>query len=135
MNRFFDSIDFGKLAIYIWVGFTTLYFLVSVSIPFVIQKTQANLMQNAYNNGANQAANDILTKTFSGNVYQNGYNTAFVQLGQALGKQVSEGCKSPIPVNVGGTGALGIVSTDCIQPPQQAQSQSSQGVNPASPVR
>jgi hypothetical protein len=119
MNRFFDSIDFGKLAIYVWVGFTTLYFLVSVSVPFIIQKTQASLMQTAYNNGANQAANEILTKTFSGNLYQNGqvngFSVAVTQLAQGLAKQMEEGCQNALPIQVASGTSVGVMSVDCFQ--------------------
>jgi hypothetical protein len=101
MNRLIDSVDFGRLAIYVWVGFTTLYFLVTLIVPVVIEKAQTNALQSAYGNGQ-----------------LNGYNTAFVQLGQALGKQVADGCKNAIPLNVGGTGALGVVSTACLQAQQ-----------------
>lgn len=114
MNRFFDSIDFGKLAVYVWVGFTTLYFLVSVSVPFLVQRTQASLLQNAQIQGYNTAMNQAM-QTFSGNVYQNGYNTAFLQLGEALSKQMTDGCKDAVPLNVGGSGAIGILSTACLQ--------------------
>ena len=63
-------------------------------------------------------------QTFSGNVFKNGYATAYGEIGQALFAQYKNGCKQAIPLNVGGTGAIGIVSIDCLALAQsQAQAQ------------
>ena len=84
------------------MAFTTLYTLFSFGYPFVVSQSQTSALNASFQNGQTS-----------------GYNTAFGQLGQALTQQFNDGCKQPVPVNVGGSGAVGIVSIDCLA---QAQS-------------
>lgn len=58
-------------------------------------------------------------QTFSGNVFQNGYGKAVLDLASALDAQVKGGCKEAVPVTIG-SGSLGIINTACIA---QAQAQ------------
>ena len=81
-----------------WVIFTTLYFLLSIALPYIIQSTQTAALQGSYNNGQSY-----------------GYQAAVVQLGQALGAQLEGGCKEPVPVNFGTGAPVGILSTNCLQ--------------------
>ena len=53
-------------------------------------------------------------QTFSGNVFQNGYGKAVLDLAGALETQVKGGCKEAVPVTIG-TGSIGILSTVCLQ--------------------
>lgn len=86
-----------------WVLFTTLYFLFSVALPYVIGGTQQAVMNGAFANGQ-----------------QDGYVKAFMQLGGELQKQLQGGCKEPVAVQLGSGVTVGIVSTNCLQQPQQA---------------
>jgi hypothetical protein len=93
------SLSIGTLIGSAWVIFTTVYFLLSLTYPY-IQSTQVNgATQNGYNRGAND-----------------GFGTAVGQLGQALTKQIADGCKDAIPVTIG-TGSIGIVNAGCLQTP------------------
>jgi hypothetical protein len=96
-----------------WIIFTTLYFLISVSYPFIIGKTQNVALEQARAVGYNQAVSQAM-QTFSGNVFQNGYGKAVLDLATALDAQVKWGCKEAVPVQIG-SGALGIVNVACIE--------------------
>jgi hypothetical protein len=109
------SLSIGTLIGSAWVIFTTVYFLLSLTYPY-IQSAQINgADQNGYNRGFTTASNAAMA-SFSGNVFQNGFGTAVGQLGQALTKQIADGCKDAIPVTIG-TGSIGIVNAGCLQTP------------------
>ncbi len=65
-------------------------------------------------------------QTFSGNVFQNGYGKAVLDLASALDAQFQGGCKEIVPIQIG-SGALGIVNVACIQ--QAAAGSGAQTVN------
>ena len=67
----------------------------------LVSKAQNEAMQGSYQNGQ-----------------QNGYNTAFGMIGQALGAQVKEGCKQALPLTVGSGQTIGVVNIDCLPKPQ-----------------
>jgi hypothetical protein len=96
-----------------WVLFVSLYFLCSIAYPYIATKS----MDAAYQNGRAAGTQETYTAamaSFSGNVFQNGYSTAFGQLGQALATQVKEGCKQAIPVTVASGTTIGVVNTGCL---------------------
>ncbi len=96
-----------------WVVFTTLFFLLYLAAPYLIERNQTQALNGAYQNGQ-----------------INGYNTAFTQLGDVLDKQVKGGCKEAIPVNVG-SGTLGVVNTACLKGAEQpAQTPATTPVTP-----
>jgi hypothetical protein len=95
-----------------WIIFTSLYFLISVTYPFIVGKTQSAAIQQAQVQGYNSAVSQAM-QTFSGNVFQNGYGKAVLDLATALDAQVKNGCKEAVPVQIG-SGALGIVNVACI---------------------
>jgi ABC-type Fe3+ transport system permease subunit len=99
-----DTPKIASLLLWVWIVFTSAYTLFSFAYPFIVSQTQTNALNASFQNGQ-----------------LNGYNTAFGQLGQALANQFKDGCKQAIPVNVGATGAIGIVSVDCIAQSQKAQ--------------
>ena len=68
-----------------WVIFTTLYFLLSLAVPYIIRdvSSQNIALQQSFINGQ-----------------QNGANSAFGMMGQALTSQVKEGCKQALPLTV-----------------------------------
>jgi 4-diphosphocytidyl-2C-methyl-D-erythritol kinase len=96
----------------------------------VLQSSKIQAAQQAgYAQGANVVSQQAM-QSFSGNVFQNGYAKAYGEIGQALVAQYNDGCKQAIPLNVGGSGAIGIVSIDCL-----AQAQSGATQTPAAPAR
>lgn len=107
------NITIGGLIIMAWVFFTSVYFFLSVGYPFVIGKTQSVAISTAQQQGYNTAVSQAM-QTFSGNVFQNGYGKAVLDLATALDAQVKGGCKEAVPVTIG-TGAIGIINTACIQ--------------------
>jgi hypothetical protein len=100
-----ENLTFAKVFLAGWVFFTTVFFFLSISAPFILQKTQGELIANWVNN-------QLTT------VYQNwqsiGYQWAIMQLGNALGKQLEDGCKEAVPVTFGSGISVGIVSTKCL---------------------
>lgn len=96
-----------------WIIFTSLYFLFSVTYPFVVGKTQSAAIQAAQVQGYNTAVSQAM-QTFSGNVFQNGYGKAVLDLASALDAQLKGGCKEIVPIQIG-SGAIGIVNVACIQ--------------------
>jgi hypothetical protein len=96
-----------------WMIFTTLYFLFSVTYPFIVGRTQSAALQAAQAQGYNSAVSQAM-QTFSGNVFQNGYGKAVVDLATALDAQVKGGCNEAVPIQIG-SGALGVVNVACIQ--------------------
>jgi hypothetical protein len=96
-----------------WIIFTSLYFLLSVTYPFVVGKTQSAAIQQAQVQGYNTAVSQAM-QTFSGNVFQNGYGKAVLDLATALDAQVKGGCAEAVPVQIG-TGVLAVVNVECIQ--------------------
>jgi|GEM_PF-3958394 len=109
MKDFANALTLGKTLGFAWILFTTLYFLFSLAYPFVVQSTQTNVLQGAYQNGQ-----------------VSGYTTAFTQLGQVLDEQMKGGCKQAVPVNVGSGVTLGVVNVACLQ----AQSGAVQSTSP-----
>ncbi len=107
------NITIGGLIIMAWVFFTSVYFFLSVGYPFVVGKTQSVAIATAQQQGYNTAVSQAM-QTFSGNVFQNGYGKAVLDLATALDAQVKGGCKEAVPVTIG-TGAIGIINTACIQ--------------------
>lgn len=75
-----------------------------------MSKAQLQGQQEGYN---------LAMQSLSGNVFQNGYTNAIGQLVGALGKQINDGCKDAVPVQIG-TGSVGIVSVPCLQKIQEA---------------
>jgi hypothetical protein len=104
-----------------WVFFTTVYFLLSIGYPLVIGKTQSAALANAQQQGYNVAVSQAM-QTFSGNVFQNGYGKAVLDLATALQAQVEGGCKEAVPVTIG-SGSLGIINVACISQAQSTETQ------------
>jgi hypothetical protein len=96
-----------------WVLFVSLYFLGSIAYPYLASKNLDAAYQNGRAAGSQETYNAAMA-SFSGNVFQNGYSTAFGQLGQALATQVKEGCKQAIPVTVASGTTIGVVNTGCL---------------------
>lgn len=111
------NLTVGGVLVGAWIFFTSVYFFLSVGYPFVIGKTQSVALATAQQQGYNTAVNQAM-QTFSGNVFQNGYGKAVLDLATALQAQVAGGCKEAVPVTIG-TGSLGIINIACIA---QAQS-------------
>ena len=90
-----------------WVIFTTLYFLLSLAVPYILRDvaSQNIALQQSFTNGQQ-------------NGQLNGYNTAFGMMGQALSAQVKEGCKQALPLTVGSGQTIGVVNIDCLPKPQ-----------------
>jgi hypothetical protein len=107
------QVNYAQLLVIAWVFFTSVYFLLSVGYPFVIGKTQSSALATAQQQGYNTAVSQAM-QTFSGNVFQNGYGKAVLDLATALEAQVKGGCKEAVPVTIG-SGSLGIINTACIQ--------------------
>ena len=118
-----SNVSITGVIIIAWVFFTSVYFFLSVVYPFVIGKTQALALQTAQKQGYDTAVGQAM-QTLSGNVFQNGYGKAVLDLASALDAQVKGGCKEAVPVTIG-SGSLGIINTACIA---QAQAQTQ---NPA----
>lgn len=112
------NVSLTKAVAIIWFIFTTLYFLLSITVPMITGKIQADLITRAQIQGHNQGMADAM-QSLSGNVYQNGYVSAIGQLVGALDKQITDGCKEPVPVQIG-TGSVGIMSIPCLQKLQEA---------------
>jgi preprotein translocase subunit SecY len=110
------------LVLWIFIAFSIFYTCFSFGYPYIQADQLQNARTAAYNNGYQAASNDAM-RTLSGetlkNGYNNGYTTAFVSIGKALMEQYKGGCKEAVPLTFGGSGAIGIVSIDCIN---QAQS-------------
>jgi hypothetical protein len=127
----------STILLWVWIGITSLYFFGSIiytayTSQNLKQEDQINKqVQAAYANGYNAAVADAL-KSFSGNAFQNGQNngylTAFMNLGQALSAQVTDGCKQVIPINLGTGTTMGVVNVACLQ---QGQSGTTQEPAPA----
>lgn len=127
-----QNASMSTILLWVWVGITSLYFFGSLAYTFVTnqtlnQKNQlAEQVQAAYANGYNAAVADAL-KSFSGNAFQNGQNngylTAFMNLGQALSAQVADGCKQVIPINLGSGTTMGVVNVACLQQGQSGATQ------------
>lgn len=81
------NLTIGGALVLAWVFFTTIYFLLSVGYPFVVGKTQSAAILTAQQQGYNTAVNQAM-QTFSGNVFQNGYGKAVLDLATALDAQV-----------------------------------------------
>jgi hypothetical protein len=111
------NVTIGGVLVVAWIFFTSVYFLLSVGYPFVIGKTQSAAIATAQQQGYNTAVSQAM-QTFSGNVFQNGYGKAVLDLASALDAQVKWGCKEAVPVTIW-SGSLGIINTACIA---QAQS-------------
>ena len=112
------NVSLTKAVAIIWFIFTTLYFLLSITIPMIAGKVQSDLIVRAQIQGHNQGVADAM-QSLSGNVFQNGYVSAVGQLVGALDKQIADGCKEPVPVQIG-TGSVGIMSIPCLQKLQEA---------------
>jgi hypothetical protein len=112
MERKF-TIDIQSSIIAAWVLFVSLYFLCSIAYPYIATKSMDAAYQNGRAAGTQETYNAAMA-SFSGNVFQNGYSTAFGQLGQALATQVKEGCKSAIPVTVASGTTIEILNTGCL---------------------
>lgn len=114
------SQSIGMILLWVWVAFTSLYLFVSVAYPYINKTTVESTAVTAYQNGYNAAVSDAL-KSFSGNAYQNGKNegylTAFINLGQALNAQVTDGCQQVIPIQLGTGVTMGVVNVACLQQP------------------
>lgn len=114
------SQSIGMILLWVWVAFTSLYLFISIAYPYINKSTVESTAVNAYQNGYNAAVSDAL-KSFSGNAYQNGKNegylTAFINLGQALNAQVTDGCKQVIPIQLGTGVTMGVVNVACLQQP------------------
>lgn len=123
------NITIGGLIVMAWVFFTSVYFFLSVGYPFVIGKTQSAALSTAQQQGYNSAVSQAM-QTFSGNVFQNGYGKAVLDLAAALDTQVKNGCKEAVPVTIG-TGAIGIINTACIQQAQPTEQAPSPEIAPA----
>ena len=111
----------GGVLVGAWIFFTSVYFFLSVGYPFVIGKTQSAALANAQQQGYNSAVTQAM-QTFSGNVFQNGYGKAVLDLATALQAQVAGGCKEAVPVTIG-TGSLGVINTACIAQAQKASAE------------
>jgi hypothetical protein len=83
----FPQITASGALVVAWIFFTSLYFLFSVSYPYVVGKTQSAAIQAAQVQGYNTAVSQAM-QTFSGNVFQNGYGKAVLDLATALEAQV-----------------------------------------------
>lgn len=123
------NVSLTKAVAVIWFIFTTLYFLLSITIPMIAGKVQSDMIVRAQIQGHNQGVADTM-QSLSGNVFQNGYVSAVGQLVGALDKQIADGCKEPVPVQIG-TGSVGIMSIPCLQKLQEAASAQS----PTSPEK
>lgn len=99
-----------------WVIFTTLYFLLSIALPYMVTQAQNVALQGSFQNGQS-----------------NGYEAAVLQLGQALGAQLEGGCKEPVPVNFGTGAPVGILSTNCLQTVVEAAMNPANQPAPAAP--
>jgi hypothetical protein len=114
------NLGLGKILGAAWIFFTTVYFFLTMVAPYLILQVQGNLINNA----VNTQLNTVFQKGQE-NGQNIGYQSAYAQLGQALGAQFQGGCKEPIPVNLGSGTTVGIISMNCLQ---QAAAQ-----QPASP--
>jgi hypothetical protein len=81
------NVTIGGVLVVAWIFFTSVYFLLSVGYPFVIGKTQSVALATAQQQGYNTAVSQAM-QTFSGNVFQNGYGKAVLDLASALDAQV-----------------------------------------------
>jgi hypothetical protein len=93
------QVNYAQLLVVAWVFFTSVYFFLSVGYPFVIGKTQSVALAGAQQQGYNTAVSQAM-QTFSGNVFQNGYGKAVLDLATALEAQVKGGCKEAVPVTI-----------------------------------
>ncbi len=120
------SLSVGMILLWVWVAFTSLYLFLTVAYPYINKSTVESTAVTAYQNGYNAAVSDAL-RSFSGNAYQNGKNegylTAFINLGQALNAQVSDGCKQVIPIQLGTGVTMGVVNVACLQQPASGAQQ------------
>lgn len=123
------NLTIGGSLVLAWVFFTTVYFLLSVGYPFVVGKTQSAALLNAQQQGYNTAVNQAM-QTFSGNVFQNGYGKAVLDLANALDAQVKGGCKEAVPVTIG-SGSIGIINTACIEQAKAATAPAQPAPTPA----
>lgn len=122
------NLTVGGVLVGAWIFFTSVYFFLSIGYPLVIGKTQAAAIATAQQQGYNTAVGQAM-QTFSGNVFQNGYGKAVLDLATALDAQVKGGCKEAVPVTIG-SGSIGIINTACID---QAKAAAAQPATPAQP--
>lgn len=127
-----SSVSLGKtpvLILWVVIAAAVAYTFYSFAYPY-LQATKLGEAENAGYQKGYQAAVGVAMQTFSGNVFKNGYATAYGEIGQALFAQYKEGCKQAIPVNVGGSGAIGIVSIDCLAMAQSGATQPQEAATP-----
>ncbi len=113
------NLTVGGVLVGAWIFFTSVYFFLSIGYPLVIGKTQSTALATAQQQGYNTAVAQAM-QTFSGNVFQNGYGKAVLDLAAALQAQVAGGCKEAVPVTIG-SGSLGVINTACIAQAQAAK--------------
>lgn len=104
------KLSLGKILAAAWVFFTSVYFLISVSAPYILAKTETALINNAVNTQLN-----TVFKQGQDNGQTVGFQAAISQLGQALTTQLKWGCKDAVPVTISSGTTIGILSTNCLQ--------------------
>ncbi len=138
-KEFFSLCTVSKVVAYAWVFFVTVYFLASVSYPYLNEKNLTAAYANGRAAGQQETYNAAM-QTFSGNTFQNGQQIGAKetvgQLLDLLGKQYDAGCKDAIPVPLpNGTGSVGILSVPCYQKIQQAMASQSGQIAPEAPAQ